>query len=207
MSKTKFHVKISGLEISFEGEREDLPKLNQTVGSQVQSLIQTPTALLERATTTSPNSGVVIDAPIPSNGSKRKSGSKAARTSNGASATRTTNEDPVAWKHDVERWGAPLQSWNPTKKAIWLLFVAKNEAGIGEMTPGQIANTFNQYFKECGSIRASNVSRDLRKTSQERPPMVQKNNAAGGQPWYLTNHGLQQSGAYVKEARGISDGE
>jgi hypothetical protein len=204
MSKTKFSVKITGLEISFEGDREDLPRLTQSLGAQVDGLINAPLSVLEQAPALPPVSSTAVVDALPVSKPQRTRSRSSKTNGQPATGKKADNGTTLSWNHDVDKWGQPIQSWNPTKKAVWLLYVVKSECDAASMPAGNIAAVFNKYFSQAGNIRGGNVSRDLRKASQARPPQVQKDMSSGEEAWSLTQTGTRAAEELVAECRGIS---
>ncbi|MFC1758470.1 hypothetical protein ACFL2H_06845 [Planctomycetota bacterium] len=196
MAKTKFEIELTGLKIKFEGERDEMRSVSNAVASQFGQILATPTVI-----DSSPNgqsTQAVLDAP---NGEdtvpKRNSSQRKTR----ARKSGREIEPVVDWKHDASKWGIPLQAWNPTKKAIWLLQVVSAEAGIDALTSSRIAKTFNKHFRESGKIIAGNVSRDLRKAKTLSPPLVQNDTTEPGEPWHLLDAGKKMADSLASEAK------
>lgn len=205
MAKTKFEIELTGLKIKFEGEREEMPSFSNAVANQVGQLLTTPT-VTEQASLPAPKpetDSQIIEAKPKS---LRKSRAKKA-SSDGASRPGRKKEPAVDWKHDPDKWGNPLQNWNPTKKSIWLLYILENLANVKMLTSSGIANTFNKHFKETGQIQTGNVTRDLRKAKKAVPALVHNDSTEKGEPWYLLEAGKKIAEQLVLEARGIPTGE
>lgn len=201
-SRTKFEIEWTGLRIRFEGEREDLPRVAESVGNQFGALLQTPAIVAPAERRIAPPSAELVNEV--SESKSRRQRSKSSSNSNGSksAASKRSKEPPINWKHDPARWGNPLQEWNPTKKAIWMLYVVGHETGTKEMTAPHIATTFNQHFRHFGKVLPSNVSRDMRKAAAHQPALVQCDSTVEPSPWYLTEAGNNEAAKSVEEARG-----
>lgn len=194
MAKTKFSIKLTGLEIEYEGERDDVSKITGAVGKQFGEILQTP-SVVAGPSRRLPASVVATDV---------DSGSQMANTKKGSGAKKTTSrkpkEPPVEWSHDAEGWGNPLQGWKIRQKALWLLYVIQNVTETTEMSASRVASTFNEYFREAGQLKANLVGREFRRASKSSPPSVQQSVAGD---WFLTEEGKSQATELVKRARGI----
>lgn len=202
MAKTKFKFKIKELEIEFEGDQRDTPKVVDAMSNQLSGMIQTPSLMSdsEPAALPAPTTNEIIEGK-PKN--LRKSRPKSSNRSS-SSKRSTRKEPPVELNHDAEKWGNPLESWNPTNKSIWLMYVLENEVeNLGSITASRIASTFNKHFKTFGQIKPSNVSRDLKKASKEKPAKLQTDTAQDGMAWFLLKGGKAYAADLVKQARGI----
>lgn len=199
MAKTKFKIKITGLEVEFEGDREDLPRVTENIAGQMGGMMSIPSVVAPARVLPPPTQETVSE---PNQKPKRRK-SKTISTSGSTQSKSTKKAQPIDWDHDIERWGQPPQSWNPTKKAIWLIYVVKQETSRTEVTASEIAESFNKHFQESGRISASNVSRDLRKVKQQQPALASNNTTASPNPWYLTQAGVLYAEGLVAEARGL----
>lgn len=207
MAKTKFSLKITGLEISYEGEREDLPRFTSEIGGQLVGLATLPNSQAQNRGSHLPTQkrlfepqGEAGDAEVIDVTPVKKS--KKAKRTNAARNDSTPAAVPPNWRHSAEKWGNPRESWNPTKKSIWLLYVLMQEQVFKEMSASEISKFFNTHFRTFGQIVAANVSRDLRKAQKQTPPPIQSITALTPEKWFLTESGIQQAASLVTEARG-----
>jgi len=194
----EWQIEISGLKIKYKGDRNDPPPVPRMIEDQAKTLLGLPALVTSATRRLSEQEEPATDAPEEPKSRKRQS-------ANGAKRVRAAKEEPLMWKHEAERWGTPRQSWNPTKKSIWLLFVAEHETPVKELTASRIATTFNQHFRSGGSILAGNVARDLNKARTDQPPLVQCDTTKNPAPWYLTDGGKKYAAELVKEARGPAE--
>ncbi|HVJ08915.1 MAG TPA: hypothetical protein VM554_11060 [Acidisarcina sp.] len=192
MGKFRVKVKLTGLEIEVEGDREFAPEIAQNVSQQLGKVLQAP-ALIGAAKN---GSGVVIDVEeVPSNGARqprrRKPGSgRASASSNGAASS------AINWEHDAARFGTPKQDWKAVQKIAWLLYVLEESTGQKvELTPTQVENTFNGKFRSAGLIRRGNVARDLGNNSDQFGEVEGK--------WFLKDVGRQAAIKLVAETLGL----
>jgi hypothetical protein len=146
------------------------------------------------------NPDIEIGKTIVAKSNSRKAQKKKSSQKNTSSSTEDV--DALAWRHEPDKWGSPLQSWNPTKKAIWLLYVAEKELNQGGLTTKQIHQTFNTQFKQAGQISGSNVARDLGKAktnAKEKP--VGEDVTKNPNQWFLTETGRKLAEQLVVEAK------
>jgi hypothetical protein len=115
-------------------------------------------------------------------GKKRRKRGNLGQPSNGEVAA-------IEWQHDASKYGNPQQSWNTAKKAIWIIYVVAKEANLSQLTASQITDTFNRKFKQAGSIRATNVSRDLGLAKLKTPALTGEDTTKSVSEWFLTDGG------------------
>jgi hypothetical protein len=189
MSKFKISLKITGLELSIEGTREDVPLLTQAVSQQITGLLSPASNVIEGEVVDSDDApALVSDSPSAPAKPVRKKPSRKPR----AAAPKSSGETdivPVSWVHDPEKWGVPQQSWNTAKKACWILYVVSKETGISELDSKTIVQTFNTMFKQSGPILANNTNRDLGKEKGKSPAKVSENTTIKPSKWFLTHAG------------------
>lgn len=154
MSKFVIKVKLQGLEIEVEGNREDAPKIAQQLGKQFGGLLQTP-ALLASGNGSSVLDGVVVD--------DAESSSKKKRTRKPSGTGTKTPAEEIAFVHDSALYGTPQQSWTQVQKAIWFLYIVGKQASVTQLTSYSIAKNFNHHFKASGQINGGNVMKGLDK--------------------------------------------
>jgi hypothetical protein len=194
MARTEFEIEITGLKIKYKGERQELPRFMDNFRSSVGGLLTPPEEL--NGSTNGHEITTVESTPEP----KRKAGKQRSKSP----VTGDSQTAALDWAHDPEKWGNPKQEWAAIQKIIWLLFVARNESSQQELTAGRISGTFNKKFKEAGKLISNNMSRDLTRAKTQVPPPVQNNTAVNPVTWYLTEAGIKQAEALVKQARGLS---
>jgi hypothetical protein len=198
MSKYKVKMKLQGFELEIEGAREDLPLITQNIGEQMSGFLKPSGAIIE---------GVVISGAAPPQPVTpvlpqiEEMRGRVRRRRSGTGTNESKESGPaIDWKHNPAKYGMPKQDWNVAKKSLWLLYVVSEELKITELSAGQIAKTFNKHFKQAGSIRPSNVSRDLGKQKVGvTPSPVGEDNTKAPATWYLTDEGRKQAQTSVAE--------
>lgn len=115
-------------------------------------------------------------------GGKKRSGTES--QGNGAETP------PTEWKHDSAKYGSPRQDWSMGSKAIWILYVVQQELGVTQLSASAITDTFNRKFKQAGTIRGSNVSRDLGNLKVKNPGLVGDDTTKAAVEWFLTDAGI-----------------
>lgn len=214
MSKFKIKLKLQGLELEVEGSREDVPVMVHHVGEQFAGLLH-------------PAAEIVVGEPAHDGGrdvqrqvqhvepvvggdgkpasrkKKRSASGGRKRSASGSPAGLAIGEEHIIdWKHDAGKWGSPAQSWKTLDKAIWLLYVASKETEFTELTHLQIAGTFNQHFRQAGTIRAHNVKRDLGYAKNpDRGSLVGEDSTKDPSTWFLTDAGNKRGAELVRTAR------
>jgi hypothetical protein len=200
MSKFRIKLKLTGFEMEVEGNRSDVPAITQNVGEQFAGLLMPATRIVEGEV---PEDRQTIQpqpidvTPVAAKRSRRRRAVAAVPASAEKDGAAT-----VDWRHDTSKWGAPQQSWNPTKKAIWLLYVVSKETDITELSASRLASTFNKHFKQAGLVRANNLSRDLGKLKSEREAPVSEDTTKKPSTWFLTQAGIKRAEQLVGEAIG-----
>ena len=196
-ARVEVEIEIQSLKIKIRGDRDEAPRIAQRITEQMRGLVAPAASIAADGPAATPLPPVDVEAKPPS-----ASRSRARKAQRVAPASDTGASSPK-WQHDPDKWGNPKQSWNPTKKALWLLYVVANETAIKEMTAGQIAEVFNAHFREAGTIRGSNVSRDLGRAKQASPPLVGQATAGDANGYFLTEAGKKFAEAAVADARGL----
>lgn len=190
MSKFRVHVKLTGLEIEVEGDREHATEIADNISRQFGKVIQ-PVALIEAPTNNAPT----VEAEAPSNGASSRSARRKRQMGRASSATGGSDGTGVDWKHDVDKWGTPRQEWKSPQKMAWLLYVVEQANGKRtELIPAHIATAFNNRFKSAGPIIRQNVGRDLGNNPELFGEMEGR--------WFLKDKGRQEGEKLVAEARG-----
>jgi hypothetical protein len=191
MSKFKLRVKLSGLEIEVEGDREHAPQIADHIGHQLSQMMQ-PAALIE-APENHHEGGATVEAQTTPNGSR----ATRRRRRSGKSGTGVVSEaTPITtWDHNTDRFGTPLQEWKSVQKIAWMLLVIERTNGTkADMTVTQIANAFNEKFRSSGMIHRGNVSRDLGNASDQFGEMEGR--------WFLKEKGREAAEKLILEATG-----
>lgn len=198
MPKFEIKFKLQGLELEVKGEREDIAKLTENLSQQLAGLIPTP----DMADEPPPHHGFLNAKDITPE-VKKPTRRRKQRNAGGAS---TGDNDAVGgavdWRNDPQKWGSPRQGMSTADKAIWILYVVNQELQIGEMPSKQIADTFNKHFRQAGTIRSQNVSRDLGKRKQLPTPEVGQDTSKGDEPWFLTESGIKAAVGIIQSLIG-----
>lgn len=190
MGKFRVKVKLTGLEIEVEGDRENGPEIAQNVSRQLSQVMQ-PVGLVENTKTTP----ALIEGEIV--GNANRGGSRRRRGGGQRQSTAASNPAPpsVSWNHDPQRWGTPKQSWKAHQKIGWLLYVIEKATGKApELTTSEITLAFNDNFRSAGLIRTQNVARDLGRRADEFGEMQGR--------WFLKDSGRHAAEKLVAEATG-----
>jgi hypothetical protein len=182
MGKFKIHLKLQGLELDIEGDRSDMPAINNAVAREITGLIQPAAALTNGAEppATPPTIEGEIDNGKKPRPRKRPSGSRSSSDISGQA---------VDFRHDPAKYGNPSQSWSVTQKAIWLIYVLKGIQGLNEIAASQLLATFNENFKQAKTIHPPHLSRDLGFAKVQNPAPVGEHKGM----WYLTDEGERQA--------------
>lgn len=190
MSKFRVRLKLQGLEIEVEGDREHAPEMAQNIGKQLAHVIQ-PIALIEAPK--NGNGATIIDASeAPENVGRAPRRRRAVRTSTTAS---TGDSAATTWTHDAQRFGTPRQDWKASQKIAWMLHVIEQANGQRqELRPGTIESLFNNKFKSAGLLRRQNIPRDLGNAQDQFGELEGK--------WFLKDKGHEEAERLVSEATG-----
>lgn len=191
-----------GLDLEVEGTRDDLPVIRQALTEQVAGLIAPATDLADGETHSRPGLSGATAAAAAAEGARRGARRRPRPTAGGSSDTK---EAAIIWRHDTSKYGSPLQTWKNADRAIWLLYVAAKEANVSEMSNGQIASTFAKHFRQAGTIRKGNLSRDLARLKVAQNgnlPWVSEDTTKTPPTWYLTDAGVKQAEKLVAQALG-----
>lgn len=180
MGKFKVHLKLQGLELDIEGDRSDMPAINNAVAREITGLIQ-PTAALTSGT---PEPTLPTIEGETDNGRKPPS-----RPRKRPSAAPTPGAQVIDFRHDSALYGNPSQNWSVTQKAIWLLYVVKGIAQLNEVAAPQLLATFNENFRQAKTIHPPHLTRDLNVAKGENPAPVGEHKGM----WYLTDEGERQA--------------
>ncbi|MEQ7800537.1 hypothetical protein ABDJ41_12080 [Pedobacter sp. ASV1-7] len=182
----KFKLKITGFELEVEGSKEDVASITSSVANQLKGLT-TPQVFGDNTETEDAEATEVPPIQLPPSTTKKKG----SRRKSAASGNTTGNQkvEPIEFKNDPKKYSAPLQSWKVLEKALWILYVIKNEKSINELTIAQICNTFNAYYKQSKVISSGNVTRDLGKMKSGVGALVGEDASSTPHRWYLTDAG------------------
>jgi hypothetical protein len=184
MGKFRLRLKLQGLEVEIDGEREDIPAITSALDQQFAGLVQP----IERAA--NGNKQLGAGAPVV----EVELGKAKGRARKAKGSTDSTPTQPIEFRHDSAKFGNPIQTWSVTEKVIWLLFVLKSLLGTKEVSGPDLAATFNNQFKSAGKLHPPNVTRDLAKLKVTNPAPVGEDK---GQ-WFLTDEGEKQAQQLIK---------
>jgi hypothetical protein len=177
VSRFKVRLKLSGLEIEIEGDREYAPQIAENIGRQLSQIIQ-PVALIEAPKTGQGETILAeVDGGRDRTSRRKRQGTRSAVSGSGDAAL-------VTWTHDAGKWGTPRQDWKANQKIAWMLYVIGQANGTkSELTTVQIANAFNGKFRSAGGVHQGNVSRDLKSEPDLFGEIEGK--------WFLKDKGIQ----------------
>lgn len=188
MAKFRIRLKLQGLDLEVEGERQDLPAITQAVKQQLTGLVL-PGEVITDGHKQLGNGGDGAGAAPDEESKKKRTGRRERRsTADGAPAA------AIEFRHDSAKYGNPSQVWSVTEKCVWLLYVLKKIEKSGEVTGLALAATFNQYFKPSGKLHPPNVTRDLAKLKVQNPAPIGEDKGN----YYLTGEGDKQAEALIK---------
>lgn len=190
-SKFKFNLEITGFKMEIEGTREDVASISSAIGNQLGKLMQ-PKGIgyTPPAQETVDGEAEVINEPKQIGSKKSRVGRK--RQSNNSTKTKGGSEDLPQFTNDPTKYGTPTQSWPGYLKALWILYVIKQENGIKELAAGVIAKLFNMHFQQAKTIQPNHVSKDLglkKLNKQNAKALVGDNPNSNPTTWYLLEEG------------------
>lgn len=197
MSKFKVRFKIQGLELEIDGERDAIPQVTAALHEQFGNLLSAPQAIADPVSARPVERNIT---PVDGDNEPVKRRGRKARTPKADSG----DVAAIDFRHDVEKWGNPLQSWTTAQKAIWLLFIVGQQSEIKAMSAPQIAVTFNKHFRHAKMIHQGNVTRDLGKERTKPSSLVGEDNNKSPAVWYLTQSGSDYAQKLSAEAKGGS---
>ncbi len=183
MAKFRIHLKLQGLDLEVDGERQDLPAITHAVQQQLTRLV-IPGEVITDGHTHLSNGGNGAGATQDEEG-KRKRPARRERRSGGDG----TPAAAIEFRHDPATYGNPTQGWSVTEKCIWQLYVLKKLTQANEVSGPVLAATFNQYFKPAGKLHPPNVTRDLAKLKVQNPAPIGEDKGN----YYLTAEGDKQA--------------
>lgn len=195
MSKFRMKLKLQGLEVEIEGQREDVSLIGRAVGDQVASLLEPAVHIADGER---PTPQMINVSPQLPDGAKRAS-RRRARTP--VATTENSAGQQIDFRHDPMKYGTPSQQWITSQKATWLLYVVKETTGVAELTTGQIVKLFNTHFRQSKTVTSSNVSRDLGRLKMANPSQVGEDNSKNPATWYLTEEGVRQVQALIAQSK------
>lgn len=179
MGKFHLRLKLQGLEVEIDGDREDMHAITAAVQQQLGTLVEPIETVANGQRKLGTGSPVVeVDAGKGKGRSRRSKGS-----------TDGVPTQPIEFRHDSAKFGNPVQTWTLTEKVIWLLFVIKSTLGTKEVGGPELAATFNDKFKSAGKLHPPHVTRDLAKLKATNPAPVGEDKNL----WYLTDEGDRQA--------------
>ncbi|MCW5768333.1 MAG: hypothetical protein KIT19_06595 [Phycisphaeraceae bacterium] len=193
MSKFKMKLKLTGLEIEVEGNREDIPLMTQNIGSQFAGLLE-PAANVVEGESPSPRKVTNDAMPASQVESKPRPSRKKRNGGGGGGGSRSTLEI----KPDHELWGVPTQDWTGTDKSIWLLQVLAGNGHTDGGTANEISTLFNEHFLTAGKLSRQNVDTLLRKVANGSEALVVRSNNG---KFSLTQKGLARAATLVSEVK------
>ncbi len=199
MPKFEIEFELTGLKLKIKGDRQDVPAISESLGQQVAGLFQ---PVSDIAVSEQPKFDFVDAEIVNNNSTKKKSANRKKKPASSNSDGGVVQTSPLDWKHSPETWGMPQQGWNTADKSLWLIYVVGKELGISEISSNQIAKTFNKHFKQAGTIKNFNVTRDLGKLKSKTPALVGQNTTKLDEPWFLVQAGLTAAEKLVANARG-----
>lgn len=181
MGKFRIRLKLQGLEVEVDGDREDIPAITTAVSNQISGLVLPAENFADgrkQLSDGSSNNGAGSDEE-----KKRRARRTPRASGDGIGA------QPIEFRHDAAKYGNPLQTWGVAEKCIWLLYIVKGVTGTNEVSGPQLAATFNQYFKPAGKIHPPHVTRDLAKVKVQNPAPIGEDKGN----FYLTDAGDRQA--------------
>lgn len=187
MAKFRIRLKLQGLDLEVDGERQDLPAITHAVQEQLTRLV-IPGEVIADGHKQLGNGG--DGAAAQEEEGKRKRPARRERRSAGDGAPAAA----IEFRHDPATCGNPIQAWSITDKCIWLLYVLKKLAQAKEVSGPALAATFNQYFKPAGKLHPPNVTRDLAKLKVQNPAPIGEDKGS----YYLTGEGDKQAETLIR---------
>jgi len=191
MAKFRIRLKVQGLDLEVDGERQDLPSITRAVQQQLTSLVIPGEVITDGHKQLGDGSSNGSGAAQEEENKKKRSVRRSPRGGgDGAPAV------AIEFRHDPAKYGNPVQGWGVTEKCIWLLYVIKGITGTEEVSGPALAATFNQYFKPAGKIHPPHVTRDLAKLKVQNPAPIGEDKGN----YYLTDEGDKQAQQLIQVA-------
>lgn len=176
--------------------------MTEAVGQQMSGLLG-PAAHIVEGEVVTDSTPALGAAPTPKKSRKKKATSPKPTADSNASG----NVTALDWVHDASKWGVPAQNWVTAKKAMWLLWVVKQELNTSELNARIIEATFNKHFKQSGMIATGNINRDLGRLKigkEGKPSLVSEDTTTNPPTWFLTQEGDKVAQGLVVKALGKS---
>lgn len=183
MNKFKVSFKITGLELQVEGSRDDVGLITNSIGQQFKGLVEP----ISSVASADEKSHLAITEDGEFSEYKPKKGKKKTQITSGKKQKLTA----IEFKNDSIKYGSPIQGWTTLEKAMWILYVLRSENSLEELSAREIADTFNTHFKQQGTIRATNVSRDFGNQKAGAKALLGENANVNPAKWYLTEEGVK----------------
>ncbi len=196
MGKYEIEMEITGFRLKIRGERDDVPVIKHNLQQQMAGLLDPATNIAQSRLPASTIEAEVV------NGDGNGRQKKARRVRRASPPNGQTKSKPLDWQHDPGQFGVPRQNWPASKKIIWLLYVAFEQARASELSGPVIAETFNKHFRQAGQLNKQSMPRDLGLLKQKVPALVGDRAGASPITWFLTDEGLKEAHRLVVEARG-----
>lgn len=193
MSKFRMKLELQGLKVEIEGSREDAPIIGKNIAEQISGMLKPAVQIVEGE--------ISNQSPVPAELIEDTSTRKIKRRSRPV-ASGGDKPNAIEFRHDPSKFGMPTQAWSTTQKAIWLLYVVKEQANLAELQTGQIVKLFNMHFRQAKTVTNSNVSRDLGKAKIGPPSLVGEDNTRSPAKWFLTDEGVRFAQALIVESSG-----
>jgi hypothetical protein len=190
MGKFRIRLKLQGLELEVDGDREDIPAITTAVSNQLTGMIIPAENFADgrKQLIDGANNGAGVSGD--DDKKKDRRGRRGGSRGSGEPAAAA-----IEYKHDGVKYGNPVQGWTLEEKCIWLLYILKKIANINEVSGPQLAATFNQYFKPAGKIHPPHVTIKLGKKKLENPPPIGEDKGN----YYLTDEGEKQADQLIKD--------
>ena len=193
MPKFRIRLKVQGLELEVDGEREDIPAITAAVQQQFSGLILPAESMAD-------GHKQLADGGRWNGGEEEKTKGRGRKRGGGSRITDGAAAQAIEFRHDAAKYGNPLQSWDVTQKSIWLLFVIKSLTDTKEVSGPQLAATFKQYFKPAGKMHPPHVTRDLSRAKVQNPAPVGEDKGL----WFLTDEGDRQAQELIKSVLNLT---
>lgn len=195
---------LRSLKLRIKGSRDDVAFATKQVGRQVAELLQPALAIVEGEEPEAPRTLPAASDTTADSKPKRPARPRRRRAA-GGSTTNGGGSDQDAgltFTHDASRWGNPLGSWKGWEKAVWLLYVVRQQTEHKELTAPQIVRTFNRLFPKAGELAHIHISRDLAR--RLTPPQMLVTQDASQTParWGLLDNGVEYAEKLVRQALG-----
>jgi hypothetical protein len=91
--------------------------------------------------------------------------------------------------HGPAKSGNPQEPWSTPKRGVWLLWVVEQATARTQWAISEIVNTFNQHYRQFGTITTSNLARDFGALRKRNPLPVCVDTNREPQLWYLHDSG------------------